>query len=110
MTFLTLEPSKGGHESILVISDHFMRPAQVIQLCNNATTAAIFDNCLIHYGFPGKLHSDQGANFESKVIKRHCKLAGTVKTRTILYHPMGNGMCKRSNKTQLNMLGTLNEH
>ena len=111
--FLSLEPSKGGHESILVITDHFTRLAQAIPLRNQKATTtarALFDNFFIHYGFPGKLHSDQGANFESKVVKKLCKLAGTVKTRTTPYHPMGNGMCERFNKTLLNMLGTLNEH
>ena len=81
--FLSLEPSKGGHESILVITDHFTRLAQAIPTRNQKATTtarALFDNFFIHYGFPGKLHSDQGANFESKVIKKLCKLAGTVKT------------------------------
>ena len=70
----------------------------------------MFDNFFIHYRFPGKLHNDQGANFESKVIKKLCKLAGTVNTRTTPYHPMGNGMCEMFNKTLLNMLGTLKDH
>ena len=52
---------------------YYLSLAQVIQLCNQkATTSTIFDNFFIHYGFPGKLHSDQRDNFESKVIKRHC--------------------------------------
>ena len=71
------------------------------------TAQALFDNFFIHCGFPGKLHSEQGVNFESK---RVCKLAGTAKTRTTLYHPMGNGICERLNKVLLNMLGTLNKH
>jgi hypothetical protein len=36
-----------------------------------------------------------------------CKLASVTKTRTTPYHPMGNGMCERFNRTLLHMLGTL---
>ncbi|KAL5013852.1 hypothetical protein ScPMuIL_008122, partial [Solemya velum] len=60
-------------------------------------------------GFPSKLHSDQGKNFMSHVIKELCKIAGVKKTRTTPYHPMGNGMPERFNQTLINMLGTLNE-
>ena len=63
----------------------------------------------MHYGFPAKLHTDKGANFESKVIKKLCQLAGITKTRMTPYHPMGNGMVERFNKTLLNMMGTLTE-
>ena len=110
--YLSLERTKGGYENILVITDYFIRYAQAISTHNQtAATIArvIFDNFFVHYGFLGKLHSDQGANFLSKMIKKLCNLTGTVKTRTIPYHPMGNGMCERFNKTLLNMLGTLQE-
>ena len=109
--YLSLERSKGGNENILVITDHFSRYAQAIPTRNQtATTTArvLFDNFFVHYGFPAKLHSDKGANFESMVIKKLCNITGTRKTRTTPYHPMGNGMVERFNKTLLNMLGTLN--
>ena len=97
---------------MLVITDHYTRYAQAIPTRNQstATTARVlFENYFVHYGFPGKLHSDQGANFTSKIIQQLCKLTGTAKTHTTPYHPMGNGMCERFNKTLLNMLGTLQE-
>jgi transposase InsO family protein len=50
-------------------------------------------NFIIHYGIPKRIHSDQGTNFESKVIKELCQLTGMKKSRTTSYHPMGNGMC-----------------
>ena len=110
--YLSLERSKGGFENILVITDHFSRYAQAIPTRNQTartTARALFENFFVHYGFPAKLHSDKAANFESKVIKKLCKVAGVLKTRTTPYHPMGNGMTERFNKTLLNMLGTLNE-
>ncbi len=61
----------------------------------------------MHYGFPEKLHSDQGTDFESRTIKELCKVAGISKTRTTPYHPRGNPV-ERFNQTLLQMLGTLN--
>ena len=112
MDFLSLEMSAGGYEHILVITDHFTRYAQAISSRNQTaktTAKLLFDNFVCHYGFPAHLHSDQGCNFESEVIKELCTIANVDKSRTTPYHPMGNGMPERFNQTLLNMLGTLEE-
>ena len=110
MDFLSLEKSRGGYEHILVITDHFTRYAQAIPCRNQTaqtTAKALYENFIKFYSFPDRLHSDQGRNFMSRVIKELCKIAGTTKTRTTPYHPMGNGSCERFNQSLLKMLGTL---
>ena len=112
MDFLSLEISSGGYENILVITDHFTRFAQAIPSRNQTakiTARLLFDNFVCHYGFPSRLHNDQGRNFESEVIKELCSIANVEKSRTTPYHPMGNGMPERFNRRLLNMLGTLED-
>ena len=110
MDFLTLELSKGGYQHILVITDHYTKYAVAV-LTRNHTAKVTADSLLyhfiVHYGFPQMLHSDQGANFEGKVIRELCTMAGMSKSRTSPYHPAGNGQTERMNRTLLEMLGTL---
>ena len=111
--YLSLERSKGGVENILVITDHFSRYAQAIPTRNQTaktTARVLFDNFIVHYGFPARIHSDQGQNFESNLIKELCQIARVEKSRTTPYHPMGNGQVERFNQTLLKMLGTLEEY
>jgi len=108
--FLSLESSSGGYQNVLVITDHFTRYAQAIPTRNQTartTAEALFNSFITHYGFPKRLHADQGANFESRVIRELCQIAGVDKSRTTAYHPMGNGMVERFNRSLLAMLGTL---
>lgn len=111
MDFLGLETSKGGQQYILVIMDHFTKYAVAVPTKNttaHTTAEAFMKNFVVHYGFPKTIHTDQGANFEGRLMKELCKMAGVRKSRTTPYHPQGNGSCERFNRTLLNMLGTLN--
>ena len=112
MDYLSLEPSKGNIENVLVVTDHFTRYALAYPSKTQtaqATARILWDNFICHYGFPEKFISDQGRNFESDLIKELCKIAGVKKLHTTPYHPQGNGQCERFNSTLCNMLGTLSE-
>ena len=112
MDYLSLEPSKGNIENVLVITDHFTRYALAYPSKTQraqVTARILWDNFICHYGFPEKFISVRGRNFESDLIKELCKIAGVKKVHTTPYHPQGNGQCERFNSTLCNMLGTLSE-
>uniref|UniRef100_A0AAR2LHM1 Integrase catalytic domain-containing protein n=1 Tax=Pygocentrus nattereri TaxID=42514 RepID=A0AAR2LHM1_PYGNA len=111
MDFLSLEPDSHNTKDILVITDHFTKYAVAIPTKDQkAITVAhcLWEQFFIHYGFPERLHSDQGRDFESQIVKELCALVGTKKVRTSPYHPRGNPV-ERYNRTLLSMLGTLRE-
>ena len=112
LDYLTLEPSKGNIENVLVITDHFTRYALAYASKTQtaqATARILWDNFICHYGFPEQFISDQGRNFESDLIQELCKIAGVKKLHTTPYHPQSNDQCERFNSTLCNMLGTLSD-
>ena len=78
MDFLTIESGKTGKDvNILIVTDHFMQHAQAfITPSQTAWVVAQtpWDKFFMHYGFPEKILSDQGCNFESRLIAGLCKL------------------------------------
>ena len=71
------------------------------------TSKLLWNNFILHYGFPAKIITDQGQNFESELIENLCQVAGVKKLHTSPYYPQSNGQCEHFNSTLLNMLGTL---
>ncbi|XP_068118921.1 uncharacterized protein [Hyperolius riggenbachi] len=110
MDFLCLEPDSSGQGNVLVVTDHFTRYAQAFPTKDQkASTVAkvLIEKFFVHYGLPQKLHSDQGRDFESKLIKELLSMLGVKKSRTTPYHPQGDPQPERFNRTLLDMLGTL---
>ena len=99
------EPRCNKH--VLVVTDKLTKYAIALPLRDQTaetTACALFYQVFCVHSFPEFLHSDQGRNFESKLMKRLCELTGIEKTRTTPYHPAGNGQTERYNRTMVEML------
>lgn len=55
-------------------------------------------------GIPDILHSDQGRNFESTLLRNTLEVFGVTKSHTTAYHPQGDGMVERFNRSLLQLL------
>ena len=111
LDYLKIEPRKGNVENVLIITDHFTRYAQVFPSKTQtalATAKLLWNNFILHYGFPEKIITDQGRNFESELVENLCQVAGVKKPVHQPIPPTTNGQCECFNSTLLNMLGTLN--
>lgn len=108
--FWSAENSSGRSVDVLVITDHFTKLAHAFP-CKDQSAKQVarllWDRYFCVYGFPERIHSDQGANFESQLIHDLLEVAGVRKSRTTAYHLMGNGQVERFNRTLGGMIRAL---
>ena len=102
-----LPETERGNRYILVIGDYFTRWKEAFAMKDmEAVSVAkcLVNEVICRFGVPDSLHTDQGKNFESALVKEICQLLGIRKTRTTPYHPQSDGLVERFNRTLLNML------
>ena len=88
---------------MLVVTESFTKYSWAFPTRNQQASAVaklLWEKILVHFSFPQRLHSDQGRDFEFRIIKDLCS------SRTTPYHPQENGQTERFNRTLLGMLGT----
>ena len=102
-----LPKTKSGNSYVLTVGDYFTRWMEAYPLPNQeAHTIAkkLIDEFFLRFSPPEQIHSDQGRQFESRIIAEVCELLGIDKTRTSPYHPQSDGLIERFNRTLLGML------
>ncbi|KAK3566560.1 hypothetical protein QTP86_000879, partial [Hemibagrus guttatus] len=110
MDFLSMETDSRGFSNVLVVTDHFTRYAQAFPTKSqkaHIVAKILMEGYFVHYGLPARIHTDQGRDFESRLIRELLHLMGIRKSRTTPYHPQGDPQPERFNRTLLSMLGTL---
>ena len=76
-----------------------------ISLAQRPLQRVAMDNEFVcRFGVPDSFHTDQGKNFEAKIINEICTLLDIKKARTIAYHPQSDGLVDRFNRTLIGML------
>jgi len=109
-----LPQSSNKNSYVLVVTDYFTRYTEAYALPNQeAKTVAgkLVNEFFFRFSLPEQLHSDQGRQFESDVIKEVTTMLEIKKTRTSPYHPQSDGLVEHFNRTLLAMLSTaLDKH
>ena len=98
-----------GNRYVLVVGDYFTKWKEAYQLPDMEALSiakVLVSEFICRFGVPDSIHTDQGKNFEAKVIQEICHLLGVTKTRTTPYHLQSDGLVKRFNRTLLEMLST----
>ena len=110
--FTKADPSKGGKENILILTDAFSKFSQAF--VTSSQKAIIVAKLLVEkwfsvFGVPAWIHSDQGRSFDNEIISHLCKMYGIWQSTTTPYNPRGNTICECFNQTLFGLMRTLTE-
>ena len=91
---------------MLVIQDYFTKWPEAIPMPDQKASRITAEvvKLFSRMGIPEVLHSDQGRNFESTLLRQTLEAFGISKSHTTAYHPQGDGMVERLNRSILQML------
>ena len=115
MDFLTLGGKTDDSKSVnvLIVTDHFTKYAQAYVIPKQTAVVVaktLWENFLVHYGWPEKILTYQDKSFKNNLIGELCELAQVKKLHTSPYHLETNGQCECFYVTLVGMLGTFPTH
>ena len=82
-----------GYHCIMLVYDAFSRFAQAIPLKSEKADYIVqqfMSQYVAKYGMPKHIHSDNGRNMDSTLIRHLCLMLGALKSSTPPYHPASN--------------------
>ena len=86
-----LNKTTRGNNYILLVGDYFTKWIEAYPILNKEAKMIADKLTIARYGAPMEIHTDQGRNFESQIMKSVCKLLEIHKTRTTAIHPQSDG-------------------
>lgn len=89
-----------GNKFVLVVTDYFTKEAKSHFIPNKEVSTVaekLMGEFICSFGLPREKHSDQGTNFESKVMSEVCKLLEIENTRMTLLQLQSDGQVECCN-------------
>ena len=102
-----LPPTRQSIRYILVIMDYLTKWPEAYALPNQEAefvAQAFGEGFVCRHGITEEVHTEQGGNFESELLKQVCSLLSIRKTRTTPLRPQSDGKVERFNKTIIQQL------
>ena len=104
---MDLKKTDRGNQHVVVFQDFLSKRPFVIPVPNRKAITLVklfIKEVGPVVGVKEALLSDCGANFLSHLMQNVCKLLGTTKLNTTVYHPQCDGMVEQFNRTLKMML------
>jgi len=96
--FGPLPKTTSGNKHVLTVIDTFTRFVQFIPLKvadADEVVRAINDRIIPIFGVPKRFHTDNGTQFTSTMFQHVCERLNVKHTKTLPWHPQGNGATER---------------
>lgn len=96
-----------GNKYILTVQDNFSKYSDAIPISkidSETIATALAEQFISRYGCPRSIHTDQGTNFTSNLMKTFCKIFNIQRITSTAFHPQSLGSLERSHHTLIEYL------
>ena len=102
-----LTKTERANRYLLVVVDYYTRWLKayaIVYQDAHLIASKLVTKYFSRYGSPYCIHSDQGANFESNLLRKICNQYEIKTTKTTPYDAQGDGYIKRMNRTSIDTI------